>query len=141
MSEGLFAERDAFVERGVLEAGADADYLGSASVFVDRALAERLNLPEVPLENANSPFSLRQFWAFDGTLISTNGTGKFDAPEIMRIPWHTFLFAQPIPKSLRFWKVGGQYFLLENCVSLLTLAVVRPNMLPVFGSRSFAIAR
>jgi 3-carboxy-cis,cis-muconate cycloisomerase len=39
MSEGLFAERDAFVERGVLQAGADADYLGSASVFVDRALA------------------------------------------------------------------------------------------------------
>ena len=39
MSDGLFAERDAFVERGVLEAGADADYLGSADVFVDRALA------------------------------------------------------------------------------------------------------
>ena len=42
MTEGLFAERDAFVERGVLEAGADADYLGSASVFVDRALARYL---------------------------------------------------------------------------------------------------
>jgi 3-carboxy-cis,cis-muconate cycloisomerase len=39
MHDGLFAERDAFVERGVLEAGADADYLGSAGVFVDRALA------------------------------------------------------------------------------------------------------
>jgi adenylosuccinate lyase len=38
MSDGLYAERDALVERGVLEAGADPDYLGSAGVFVDRAL-------------------------------------------------------------------------------------------------------
>ena len=37
MSEGLLAERDALVERGVL-AAADAPYLGSAAVFVDRAL-------------------------------------------------------------------------------------------------------
>ena len=39
MSDVLFAERDAFVERGVLQEGADASYLGSANVFVDRALA------------------------------------------------------------------------------------------------------
>jgi len=39
MSDGLFAERDALVERGVLDEGADPAYLGSASVFVDRALA------------------------------------------------------------------------------------------------------
>jgi len=39
MSDGLLAERDAFVDRGVLQEGADASYLGSANVFVDRALA------------------------------------------------------------------------------------------------------
>lgn len=39
MSDGLLAERDAFVERGVIQEGADASYLGSAKVFVDRALA------------------------------------------------------------------------------------------------------
>ena len=38
MSDGLYAERDALIERGVLEDGGNADYLGSASVFVDRAL-------------------------------------------------------------------------------------------------------
>ncbi len=38
MSPELLAERDAFVERGLLHAGDDA-YLGSASVFVERALA------------------------------------------------------------------------------------------------------
>jgi 3-carboxy-cis,cis-muconate cycloisomerase len=39
MTDELFAERDALVERGVLEAGVDAGYLGSTDVFVDRALA------------------------------------------------------------------------------------------------------
>lgn len=38
LSDGLYAERDALVERGILEAGADSDYLGSAGAFVDRAL-------------------------------------------------------------------------------------------------------
>lgn len=38
MSDVLFAERDALVERGVL-AGGDDGYLGSAATFVDRALA------------------------------------------------------------------------------------------------------
>lgn len=37
MSAALYAERDAFAERGLLEAG--GDYLGSAAAFVDRALA------------------------------------------------------------------------------------------------------
>jgi 3-carboxy-cis,cis-muconate cycloisomerase len=39
MTDGLFAERRAFAERGVLQPDIDASYLGSASVFVDRALA------------------------------------------------------------------------------------------------------
>jgi 3-carboxy-cis,cis-muconate cycloisomerase len=38
MTDGLLAERDALVERGVL-AGTDGPYLGSAGAFVDRALA------------------------------------------------------------------------------------------------------
>jgi 3-carboxy-cis,cis-muconate cycloisomerase len=38
MTEAVYAERDAFVERGLMEAGDDA-YLGSAEAFVDRALA------------------------------------------------------------------------------------------------------
>jgi 3-carboxy-cis,cis-muconate cycloisomerase len=39
MSDALYAERDALAERGVLGHGADDTYLGSASVFIDRALA------------------------------------------------------------------------------------------------------
>jgi 3-carboxy-cis,cis-muconate cycloisomerase len=39
MGDGLLAERDALVERGVLGKGAAKAYLGSAGVFVDRALA------------------------------------------------------------------------------------------------------
>ena len=38
MTGELFAERDALVERGVLEAGVDTAYLGSVDVFIDRAL-------------------------------------------------------------------------------------------------------
>jgi 3-carboxy-cis,cis-muconate cycloisomerase len=38
MTDALFAERDALVERGILDAGADRGYLGSADVFVERAL-------------------------------------------------------------------------------------------------------
>jgi 3-carboxy-cis,cis-muconate cycloisomerase len=37
MTPGLFAERDALVERGLLDSGDEA-YLGSAGTFVDRAL-------------------------------------------------------------------------------------------------------
>jgi 3-carboxy-cis,cis-muconate cycloisomerase len=39
MSDELFAERDALIEKGILAADGDVDYLGSANVFVDRALA------------------------------------------------------------------------------------------------------
>ena len=39
MGEGLLAERNALVERGVIGAGSADGYLGSAGVFVDRALA------------------------------------------------------------------------------------------------------
>ena len=38
MTGELFAERDALVERGVLEVGFDTAYLGSVDVFIDRAL-------------------------------------------------------------------------------------------------------
>jgi 3-carboxy-cis,cis-muconate cycloisomerase len=38
MGDGMYAERDALVERGILEAGADPDYLGSAGAFIERAL-------------------------------------------------------------------------------------------------------
>jgi 3-carboxy-cis,cis-muconate cycloisomerase len=38
MGDGLYAERDALVERGILEAGRDPDYLGSAGAFIERAL-------------------------------------------------------------------------------------------------------
>ena len=36
MSGSLYAERDAFVERGLIDR--DDEYLGSAEAFVDRAL-------------------------------------------------------------------------------------------------------
>ncbi len=38
MSDDLFAERDSLMEKGILAADGDAAYLGSANVFVDRAL-------------------------------------------------------------------------------------------------------
>ena len=38
MSDDLFAERDSLVEKGLLAADGDTAYLGSADVFVDRAL-------------------------------------------------------------------------------------------------------
>ncbi|MBI1331189.1 MAG: hypothetical protein GC166_14930 [Alphaproteobacteria bacterium] len=96
-------------------------FAGMNLVFVDKALAEAAGIAEIALDARHADSAPRYFWGYDGTLLTNGG-----APEVLNVPWHSYAFAQPVPRFLRRWHLGGEWKFAERVVSALSMLLTRP---------------
>jgi hypothetical protein len=101
---------------------------GMSLVYVERSACAAAGLDVIALDRRHATMAPRYFWGYDGTLLTSDREDP--APEIPRVPWHRFRFAQPMPRPLRRWDLARRRRRREWVVSLLLL-------LP----RPFAVAR
>jgi hypothetical protein len=94
-------------------------------IFVDADSCARANLKTIQLDAKLLEVGERLFWGYDGTLIRWRPQG-FEAPEFLRIPFHSASFPQPMPRWLRRWRLGHERPRTERLVAGLTALVLRP---------------
>lgn len=99
---------------------------GMNLVFLDAADAAAAGIDAIPLGPELVPKALRYFWGYDGTLVAANVAGLGSGPELLGVPWHRYVFAQPMPRWLRRWRLGRQWRRTEAVVGSLAAALTRP---------------
>jgi len=95
-------------------------------VFATAEAVEAANVHEVRLEAARLESGERLFWGYDGTLIRWRPGGRASAPEFLQVPFHHYVYAQPMPRFLRRWRLGRPWRRTERALSLLAAIVRRP---------------
>jgi hypothetical protein len=95
-------------------------------IFLDAEAAERAKVSEVELDAARLEIGERLFWGYDGTLIRWQPGGRTSAPEFLPVPFHHYVYSQPMPRFLRRWRLGRQWRRTERLLSLLSAFVRRP---------------
>lgn len=95
-------------------------------IFLDRQDMAAAGILEIALDVKYVPNAPRYFWGYDGTLLSGRPLEGAQAPEFFRVPWHHYVFAQPMPKFLRRWKLGGEWKFAERLTSGIVLLLSRP---------------
>jgi hypothetical protein len=95
-------------------------------VFVDSDVCVRADLAIVSLETKFMEVGERLFWGYDGTLIRWHPVNGASAPEFLRVPFQDYLFAQPMPRFLRRWRLGNEPRRTRRLVSILSAVLARP---------------
>jgi len=95
-------------------------------IFLAAEAVERANVHEVQLDAARLEIGERLFWGYDGTLIRWRPGGRASAPEFLQVPFHHYVYAQPMPRFLRRWALGRSWRRTERALSLLSAIVRRP---------------
>ena len=110
-------------------------FSGMNLVFVDTELCRTVGLTAIALDPKLASSAPRYFWGYDGTLL-TSGLGN-SASEILQVPWHEFVYPQPMPAFLRRWRIGREWRFAERFVSAIGMLAVRPATLfkHLFGRR------
>lgn len=95
-------------------------------IFVDRDKALAAHIEAIELDLKHVKGAPRYFWGYDGTLISSASNGE--ATEVLRVPWHAYEFAQPMPAFLRRWHLGREWRTAERLFGGFALLVTRPRL-------------
>ncbi|HEX8448881.1 MAG TPA: hypothetical protein VF652_04755, partial [Allosphingosinicella sp.] len=99
---------------------------GMNLIFADREAAERSKVAEITLEAARLESGERLFWGYDGSLIRWRPGGRASAPEFLTVPFHQYVYPQPMPRFLRRWQLGKPRRGTERFLSLLSAMARRP---------------
>lgn len=99
---------------------------GMNLIFLTADAADRANVREVELDASTLEIGERLFWGYDGTLIRWRPGGRSAAPEFLPVPFHHYLYPQPMPAFLRRWQLGRPWRRTERALSLLSAMVRRP---------------
>jgi hypothetical protein len=114
---------------------------GTNLVFVDRELVAGLNILEVDLDTRHSKNFYRYFWGYDGTMLCLDPRSTQPDAEIVRIPWHHAIMAQPIPPSRRRWTGSDESKRQEQFFSLVQLLFQRPRLFAQVVRQRFGRSR
>jgi hypothetical protein len=95
-------------------------------IFLASEALERANVADIPLEAGRLEIGERLFWGYDGTLIRWQPGGRTSAPEFLPVPYHHYVFPQPMPPFLRRWQLGRPWRRTERALSLLSALARRP---------------
>ena len=116
------------------------DLIGVTScnlIFIDKSknkdLFEVINLTDREIDGGG-----RYFFGYDGTLIMAKSgvNGTYEVSEVMRVPWNSGFFTQPVTKWSR--KFDNRLYKYINLIlSLISTIVRRPYSIAIKAARSF----
>jgi hypothetical protein len=94
-------------------------------VLLDESTRASMDIGPIDLDTNRARHGKRYFFGYDGTLIETSRALGAGASEFLRVPWHHYVFPQPMPRRLRRWQVDGRFRRTEQVRSVIAL-ITRP---------------